>query len=192
MMPETANYQHAALWLIGPDVRGLLNMGSQYVFERGGNIDKDIADKFGEKAVIFMSITAKPADIKRMDQDKETLRQKTGCGVIFQPMKEPTVPPEYQPDLHGFDVVTEDQSGLLAEMTGLVNAHKMLLVGHTGERRILPGPRPVVQSVQKYIVMLPRDFEAMAFTRELELLVKKYKGSIKMPLRNVPGLLWWW
>lgn len=192
MMPESPDLQHAALWLIGPDMRGLLNIGSQYVFERGGNIDKDIADKFGEKAVVFMSITAKPADIRRMDQDKDQLKQITGCGVVFQPMRDPTVPTGYREDLHGFDVVTDDRAGLLAEMSSLVNSHGMLLVGHTGERRLVPGPRPLVQSGQKYVVMLPVEFDAMAFTRDLDALVKKYNGMIKTPLRIVSGLLWWW
>ncbi len=192
MMPESAELQHAALWLIGPDMRGLLNIGSKFVFERGGNIDKDIADKFGEKAVVFMSITAKPADIKRMEQDKEQLKTVTGCGVVFQPMRAPTVPGGFHPDLHGFDVVTDDKPGLLAETTSLVNSHGMLLVGHTGERRILPGPRPVVQSGQKCIVMLPLEFDALAFARELGQLAKKYNGMVKTPLRAVPGLLWWW
>lgn len=192
MMPESPDLQHAALWLIGPDMRGLLNIGSKYVFERGGNIDKDIADKFGEKAVVFMSITAKPADIRRMDKDKEQLREITGCGVVFQPMRLPTVPTGFQEDLHGFDLVTDDKAGLLAELTALVNSHGMLLVGHTGERRVTPGPRPLVQSGQKCVVMVPHGFDAAAFARDLETLVKRYNGMIKTPLRTVPGLLWWW
>ena len=41
-------------------------------YDRGGNIDKDIADKFGEKAVVFLSITAQPDDIKRMERERRT------------------------------------------------------------------------------------------------------------------------
>jgi glycine cleavage system regulatory protein len=184
--------QHAALWLIGPDMPGLLRMGAKYVAERGGNIDKDIADKFGEKAVVFMSITAQPADIVRMDKDKEQLKKASGCGVVFQPMKDPTVPPGFRPDLYGFDIVTDDASGLVAELTGVVEQFGMLLVGHTAERRSIPGPRPVMQAGQKFIVMLPFEFDHLAFTRALDEVVRRFRGTIKTPLRTVPGLLWWW
>lgn len=184
--------QHAALWLIGPDMPGLLNVGSRYVAERGGNIDKDIADKFGEKAVVFMSITAKPADIRLMDQDKELLKKQTNCGVVFQPMKDSTVPPGFQAELYGFDVVTDDARGIIAELTGLVKSFGMLLVGHTGERRLLPGPRNVYQGGQKFIVMLPLEFDHFAFAREVDTVMKKFNGTMKSPLRIVPGLLWWW
>ncbi len=84
--------QHADMWLIGSDMPGLLNLGSKFVADRGGNIDKDIADKFGESAAVFMSVTAAPGDIKQMAQDKEALKKATGCTVVFQPMKEPTIP----------------------------------------------------------------------------------------------------
>ena len=56
--PDTSEIRHAALWLVGPDMLGLLNLGAKVVSDHGGNIAKDIADKFGEKAVVFMSITA--------------------------------------------------------------------------------------------------------------------------------------
>jgi len=192
-MPQSnTDVQHAALWLIGPDVPGLLRLGAKFVFERGGNIDKDIADKFGEKAVIFMSITAKPADIKRMDQDKEWLKQASGCGVVFQAMKEPTVPPGFREELYGFDIVTDDVPGLIAEVTDLLAEYEMLIVGHTGERRVLPGPRKQAQGGQKFIVMLPMEFDHFRFTRAMDDLMKKYNGTMKTPLRTVPGLLWWW
>ncbi len=185
--------QHAALWLIGPDMPGLLRTATKFIAERGGNIDKDIADKFGEKVVVFMSITAKPEDIKRMEREKDELRQHTkDLGVVFQPMKEPTIPPGYQEDLYGVDIVTDDAPGLIAELTGLVAEFGMLIVGHTGERRILPGPRPKAVGGQKIIVMLPHEFDHVGFTTRLTGLVKKYNGSVKTPLRTVPGLLWWW
>ncbi len=184
--------QHAALWLIGPDMPGLLRLGSEWVAARGGNIDKDIADKFGEKAVVFMSVTAKPADIARMDADKDGLKKESGCGVVFQPMKEPTVPDGFQPSLYGFDVITDDRPGLIAEITGLLDSFGMITVSHTGERRLVPGPRRQIQSGQKYVVMIPPDLDHQAFGRSLSILVKKYAGSIKAPLKTVPGLLWWW
>lgn len=184
--------QHAALWLIGPDVPGLLRMGAKFVADRGGNIDKDIADKFGEKAVVFMSITAKPADIKRMEAEKDQLKLQPGSGVVFQPMKEATVPPGYQEDLYGFDIVTDDAPGIVAELTGLTAEFGMLIVGHTGERRAKPGPGGKFQGGQKFIVMLPGEFDHLAFTRSLDAIVKKHNGQMKTPLRTVPGLLWWW
>lgn len=192
MSPDTSEIQHAALWLVGPDMPGLLNLGAAFVAQRGGNIDKDIADKFGEKAVVFMSITANPADIKRMEQDKDELKARSGCGVVFQPMKEPTVPGGFQEDLHGFDVVTDDAVGLIAEVTSLVATFGMMIVGHTGERRAAPGPRQQVQAGQKYVVMLPHDFDHAGFNYELTKVVKKYSGRMVTPLRPVPGLLWSW
>ncbi|MBI1827472.1 MAG: hypothetical protein HY287_05360 [Planctomycetes bacterium] len=191
-MAGLGEIQHAALWLIGPDVPGLLRLGAKYVADRGGNIDKDIADKFGEKAVVFMSITAKPADIKRMEAEREQLKVTAGMGVVFQAMKDPTVPPGYREDLYGFDIVTDDASGLIAEVTELLAEYGMFIVGHTGERRVPPGPRSKVQAGQKYIVMLPIEFDHLGFTRALDLLVKKFNGTMKTPLRTVPGLLWWW
>jgi len=184
--------QHAALWLIGPDMPGLLRLGAKYVADRGGNIDKDIADKFGEKAVVFMSVTAKPEDISRMERDKDELKTASGCGVVFQPMQDPTVPPGFNADLYGFDIVTDDAPGIVAEVTGLLQQYGVLVVGHTGERRANPGPRQRPQGGQKYVVMLPFNFDHLGFTRELDALVKRHNGTMKTPLRTVPGLLWWW
>jgi len=192
MALSNADMQHAAMWLIGPDMPGLLRAGAKYVADRGGNIDKDIADKFGEKAVVFMSVTAKPADIQRMDADKEQLKAATNCGVVFQPMHQPTVPDGFQDDLHGFDILSDDAPGMIAEITGLLSEYRVLIVGHTGERRTLPGPRGQVQAGQKYVVMLPREFDHFTFVRELDALVKRFNGTLKTPLRVVPGLLWWW
>jgi len=192
-MPATNNdMQHAALWLIGPDMPGLLRLGSKFVADRGGNIDKDIADKFGEKAVVFMSITARPPDIARMGADIESLKKESRCGVVFQPMKEPTIPDGFQPDLQGFDVVTDDAPGLIVEMTTLIGSFGMMIVGHTGERRVVPGPRTRHQAGQKFVVMLPHEFDHYQFAAKLSELVAKHHGRVVTPLRVVPGLLWWW
>ena len=40
MTSTQSNIQHAALWLIGPDMPGLLRLGAKFVADRGGNIDK--------------------------------------------------------------------------------------------------------------------------------------------------------
>ena len=187
-----ANVQHAALWLVGPDMPGLLNLGATFVRDRGGNIDKDIADKFGENAVVFMSVTAEPANIQRMAAETASLKAASGCAVVFQPMKEPTIPAGFCEELHGFDVITDDAPGIIAEITKLVADYGMLIVGHTGERRVVPGPRRQVQAGQKYIVMLPRTFDLNEFSFYLNKLVKQHNGQVKAPLRPVPGLLWWW
>lgn len=189
---ESDSHQHAALWLIGPDMPGLLRMGAEFVAERGGNIDKDIADKFGEKAVVFISLTADPQNIKRMDADKNVLKSASGCGVVFQPMSQPTVPEGFRDDLYGFDIVTDDAIGIIADLTGLLHRNGMMIVGHTGERRVVPGPRPLFQAGQKFVVMLPMDFNMAEFARLLTQVVKKYNGTVVTPLRIVPGLLWWW
>ncbi len=189
--PRT-NTQHAALWLIGPDMPGLLNLGSKFVADRGGNIEKDIADKFGEKAVVFMSITAAPDDIERMDHEKETLKKASGCGVVFQPMREPPVPEGFQDQLHGFDILTDDAPGLIAELTVLMAEFGVLIIGHTGERLVLPGPRPQIKAGQKFVVMLPHRFDSVGFNRALSELVRKHNGAMKTPLRTVCGLLWSW
>ncbi len=188
----TSDMQHAAMWLIGPDMPGLLNRGSKFVADRGGNIDKDIADKFGEKAVVFMSISARPEDIKRMDAEKGELKKLSGCGVVFQPMNEPTVPAGFKPDLHGFDIVMQDAPGLVAEVTELLAEYGILIVGHSGERRRIPGPVARFEGGQKFVVMLPVEFDHVGFTHALNDLVKKRKGNLKTPLRIVPGLLSWW
>lgn len=196
-MPSTSNNagqeaQHAAMWIIGPDMPGILNLGARFVAERGGNIDKDIADKFGEKAVVFMSITAAPANIKRMEADRDQLKESSGCGVVFQPMRDPTVPDGFRAELHGFDLLTDDAVGLIAEVTGLTADFGMLIVGHTGERRVVPGPARKTQAGQKFVVMLPEEFDHAMFGYQLGLIVKKYRGVVKTPLQPVPGLLWWW
>ncbi len=192
MTGETSDIQHAALWLIGPDMPGLLRLGAEYVAARDGNIDKDIADRFGEKAVVFMSITATPDGISQMERDIERLKAESRCGVVFQPMKEPTVPEGFQEELHGFDIVTDDNRGLVAELAQLLDSFGMLLVGHTGERRVVPGLTPLVQAGQKCVVTLPCEFDHAAFTKSLEELVKRNNGIVQLPLRPVPGLLWWW
>ena len=184
--------QHAAMWLIGADMPGLLRLGARFVADHKGNIDKDIADKFGEKAVVFMSVTAEPPDISQMARDIDELKKASGCGVVFQPMREPTVPEGFQADLYGFDIVTDDAVGIIAELTGLVAEFGMMIVGHTGERRVIPGPVTKVQGGQKFVVMLPHEFDHIGFTNSLTALVKKHNGIMKTPLRTVPGLLWWW
>ena len=184
--------QHAAMWLIGADMPGLLRLGARFVADHKGNIDKDIADKFGEKAVVFMSVTAEPPDISQMARDIDDLKKASGCGVVFQPMREPTVPEGFQADLYGFDIVTDDAVGIIAELTGLVAEFGMMIVGHTGERRVIPGPVTKVQGGQKFVVMLPHEFDHIGFTNSLTALVKKHNGIMKTPLRTVPGLLWWW
>ena len=184
--------QHAALWLIGPDMPGLLRLGSKFVADRGGNIDKDIADKFGEKAVVFMSLTASPEGIARMREDIEMLKKDSRCGVVFQPMKEPTIPPGYQPDLQGFDLVTDDAPGLIVELTSLAHAFGMMIVGHTGERRAVPGPGNRTEAGQKFVLMLPHEFDHYEFAAQLSVLARKHHGKVVTPLKVVPGLLWWW
>lgn len=196
-MPPTSNdttedVQHAAMWFIGPDMPGILNFGAKFVADHGGNIDKDIADKFGEKAVVFLSITAEPADIKRMEADKDELKQLSGCGVVFQPMRQPTVPEGYREELHGFDILTDDAVGLIAEITGLISEFGMLIVGHTGERRANLGPSRTARAGQKFVVMLPQEFDRSTFGYKLHGVVNKYNGVIVTSLRTVPGLLWWW
>ena len=192
-MPDShTRHQHAALWLIGPDMPGLLNKGATFVARHNGNIDKDIADKFGEKAVVFMSITAHPDDIDRMSKGIAKLKEASGGGVVFQPMNEPIVPDGYRPDLYGFEMVTEDSVGLIAEVTALVASFGMMIIGHTGERQIVPGPRHEVRSGQKFIVMLPTMFDQIGFASDLTALVRRHKGKLATPLRVVPGLLWWW
>ncbi len=191
MGSNTTELQHAALWLIGPDMPGLLKLGAQFVADRGGNINKDIADKFGEKAVVFMSISAAPDDIARMERDKEMLKVANGVGVVFQPMNEPTVPTGFQNDLYGFDVITDDAPGLVAELTRLAEEFGLLLVGHTGELRVVPGLTPLVQAGQKFVVMLPEEFDQHGFTAKLNRLVKAHNGVVQTPLRTVLGLLWW-
>ena len=94
MSEETDAIQHAALWLIGPDMPGLLRLGAEFVADRGGNIDKDIADKFGEKAVVFMSITANPEGVPRfwrnvIDGPKSMVRKNAttrGMRMLFSAM----------------------------------------------------------------------------------------------------------
>lgn len=191
-MPSPTDIQHAALWLVGRDMPGLLNVGAKYVTGHGGNIDKDIADKFGENAVVFMSVTASPANIRRMAGGAAALKKATGCAVVFQPMREPTVPEGFQEDLYGFDIVTDDAVGIIADLTSLLDEHGAFIVGHTGERRLIPGPRREIKAGQKYVVMLPFDFDHAKFNYALNGLVKKYNGQMQTPLRPVPGLLWWW
>ena len=184
--------QHAALWLIGPDVPGLLRLGAEFVAERGGNIDKDIADKFGEKAVVFMSITAEPDDIARMDRDKGLLKKSSGCGVVFQPMMEPTIPDGYEQQLHGIDIITDDAPGVIAALTRLMQDYGVMIVGHIGERCVMPGPKREIKAGQKFVLMLPTEFDRGGFNFKLGELVKTSGGQIKSSLRPVPGLLWWW
>ena len=184
--------QHAAMWLVGPDMPGLLNLGASFVADRGGNIDRDIAHKFGENCVIFMSITADPADIARMDREKVELKHFKNCNFKFQPMHAPTIPDGFQEKLYGFDIVTDDRPGLIAEVTKALASYGMLIVGHTGERYVQSGPRPKVQSGQKFVVMIPPGFDQPAFAKRMNEIVKRYNGTVKTPLRTVPGLLWWW
>ncbi len=191
MASDTTELQHAALWLIGPDMPGLLKLGARFVADRGGNINKDIADKFGEKAVVFMSISAAPDDIARMEREKEKLKHASGVGVVFQPMNEPTVPEGFQDDLYGFDVITDDAPGLVAKLTRLADEFGLLLVGHTGELRVVGGLTPLVQAGQKFVVMLPDEFDHHGFTEKLNSLVKEHNGVVQTPLRTVLGLLWW-
>ena len=191
MESETTELQHAALWLIGPDMPGLLKLGARFVADRGGNINKDIADKFGEKAVVFMSISAAPDDIARMEREKEQLEFASGVGVVFQPMNEPTVPEGFQDGLYGFDVITDDAPGLVAKLTHLAEEFGLLLVGHTGELRVVPGLTPLVQAGQKFVVMLPEEFDQQGFSEKLNSLVEEHNGVVQTALRPVLGLLWW-
>lgn len=191
MASEDHDKQHAALWLIGPDMPGLLRIGAEFVASRGGNIDRDIADKFGEKAVVFMSVSASPSAIRKMDEDKETLKKNTGCGVLFQPMNEPTVPDGFQEGLFGFEIVTDDATGVIAEITKMLAEIGVVIVGHTGERGAIPGPIRKVRARQKYVIILPHEFDHGDFNYRLTELVKKFKGQMQTPLRPVAGLLWW-
>ncbi len=107
-------------------------------------------------------------------------------------MKQPTVPEGFQDELYGFDIVTDDAPGLIAEVTSLLATFKMLIVGHSGERRAAHGPTHQAQAGQKYVVMMPPEFDHGAFNYQLTQTLKKYHGRMLTPLRPVPGLLWWW
>ena len=184
--------QHAALWLVGRGMPNLLRIGAKWVADHGGNIDKDIAIKSGEMGVVFMSITAGSHEIALMHDVKATLKEAAGCTVVFQPMKQPAFPDGFEPVLYGLDVVSDDASGLLAGLTELLQAFGIMIVGHTGERRVVPGPKPLVQSGQKIIVLLPHDFDAAGFRGKLADFVNRFRGDVVSPLRPVSGLLWWW
>lgn len=127
-----------------------------------------------------------------MDRDKGQLKKAGGCGVVFQPMAQPTVPQGFQEELYGFDIETDDRPGIVAEVTALLAARGLLIVGHIGERMIVPGPERKVRGGQKYLAMLPHDFDHAAFNHQLSLALKNYDGHMKTTLRPVPGLLWWW
>ena len=58
MLPYSSVIKHAALWLVGPDMPGLLNLGARFVANQGGNIDKNIADKFGADES-YLTVTLK-------------------------------------------------------------------------------------------------------------------------------------
>ena len=103
-----------------------------------------------------------------------------------------TVPGGFQDELHGFDILTDDAPGLIAELTTLMAKFGILIIGHTGERLVLPGPRVQIKAGQKFVVMLPHRFDSVAFNRALSELVRKHNGTMKTPLRMVPGLLWSW
>ena len=190
--PSRDDTQHAALWLVGRGMPNLLRIGAQWVADHGGNIDKDVAVKSGEMGVVFMSIMAGREQIADMLKYKASLKEATGCSVVFQPMRQPTIPDDFEQVLYGLDIATDDNSGLLAELTELLEAHGIMIVGHTGEQRVIPGPKPLVQSGQKLIVLLPHEFDAAGFRDKLADFVKRYRGDIISPLRPVSGLLWWW
>ena len=196
MAPETSpssdDMQHAALWLVGRGMPNLLRVGAQWVADHGGNIDKDVAVKSGEMGVVFMSITASREQIEQMLKYKAGLKEATGCSVVLQPMRQPTIPDDFEQVLYGLDIATDDNSGLLAELTELLEAHGILIVGHTGEQRVIPGPKPLVQSGQKLVVLLPHEFDAAGFRDKLADFVKRFRGDVISPLRPVSGLLWWW
>jgi glycine cleavage system regulatory protein len=192
MTDKQGDLQHAALWLLGRDMPGILKLSAEYIALRGGSIEKDIADRFGEQAMVFLSVSAKPIDIARMDLDKKCLEQATGCGVVFQPTTLPTVPEGFQEDLFGFDILTDDTPGLIAELTGLIGNFGILIVGHTGERSATPGPTPLFQARQKFVLMLPHEFDRDEFSRVLDEFVKKHNGVLTTPLRPVLGLFWSW
>ena len=120
------------------------------------------------------------------------LKEATGCSVVFQPMRQPTIPDDFEQVLYGLDIATDDASGLLAELTELLEAHGIMIVGHTGEQRIIPGPKPLVQSGQKLVVLLPHEFDAAGFRDKLADFVRRFRGDVISPLRPVSGLLWWW
>ncbi len=87
-------------------------------------------------------------------------------------MSQPIVPESFQEELHGFDVLTEESKGWLAEFTRRRSDDGLPFAGHTGKRAAKSGPLGEIQVGQKVVVVLAHAFDRMAFAGALTMLAR--------------------
>ena len=82
--------QHLVISALGPDRPGLVAEVTEFLTERGGNIEDSRMAVFGAEFGILILVSATSDEISSMVADAVKLESKTGLSVVTRPTKSPS------------------------------------------------------------------------------------------------------
>ncbi len=130
--------QHLILTAIGTDRAGLVDDVSQFIFERGGNIeDSRMVNLRGQFAVMVL-IAGASHNIDKIRDDLPTLRQRTGLHVELCPAGPESVTPSAQAIPYRLTATAIDQPGLVHRISHLLRANNANIESLETHRRPAP------------------------------------------------------
>jgi len=74
---------------LGPDRPGLVAEVTEYLTERGGNVEDSRMAVLGAEFGILLLVSGTPEEIAAITRDTDALANKTGLGVLVRPTKSP-------------------------------------------------------------------------------------------------------
>ena len=74
---------------LGPDRPGLVAEVTEYLTERGGNVEDSRMAVLGAEFGILLLVSGSPEELAAISRDTESLSQKTGLNVLLRPTKSP-------------------------------------------------------------------------------------------------------
>lgn len=113
---------HAILTAIGPDRPGLVDEVSQFIFERGGNIEDSRMVNLRGRFAIIMLIGAGPTALHAIEREAAMLSPKTGLRVEVNPAGpvDPVAASAADARPYRLTATAMDQAGLVHRVANLL------------------------------------------------------------------------
>jgi glycine cleavage system transcriptional repressor len=109
---------HAVLSAVGPDRPGLVEDISQFVFERGGNIETSRMVNLGGQFCVMMLISANLHALERLTRELPRLQESTTLRLELVPARETEAP--HASHVHKLIARGQDRAGMLHQISHLL------------------------------------------------------------------------